>query len=307
MGSGLSEPPAPPPAPSPSFRRRPAAWPPSKRRWAWRLWQAARLAAAAYLMVLLALVWLEDRLIFIPFRYPEGEWQPAGLAVVDAWFVADDGVRLHGWYLPHPQPVAYVLFCHGNAGNITHRAEVLRQMHHRVGAAVLVFDYRGYGKSEGSPNEDGVLRDARAARRWLAQQAQIPETHVVLMGESLGGAIAVHLAAELPGRALILENTFTSLPDVAAWHFPWLPVRWMMRSKLDALAKIRLCRTPLFQSHGDRDTIVPYPMGRRLFEAAAEPKQFYTLPGADHNDPHPPEYYEALRKFLQSLGEGPAP
>lgn len=273
----------------------------SKRRWARRVWWAARLAAAGYLVVVLALVWLEDKLIFIPSPYPEGEWQPAGLPVVDAWFVSDDGFRLHGWYVPHPQPVAHILFCHGNAGNVTHRAEIMRQLHRRVRAAVLVFDYRGYGKSQGRPSEQGVLRDARAARRWLAQEAQIAETAVVLMGESLGGAVAVHLGAELPGRALILENTFTSLPDVAAWHFPWLPVRWLMRSQLDALAKISRCRGPVFQSHGERDSIVPYRLGRQLFEAAPEPKRFYTLSGADHNDPHPPEYYEAIGRFLEAI------
>lgn len=270
-------------------------------RWGPRALKTSFVVLLALFVVLLALVWLEDKLIFIPSRYPEGEWHPADLPVVDAWFVSEDGVRLHGWYLAHPQPVAYILFCHGNAGNVTHRAEVVRELHWRVGAGVLVFDYRGYGKSEGRPNEEGVLRDARAARRWLAQEAQIPESAVVLMGESLGGAVAVHLAAESPGRALVLENTFTSLPDVAAWHFPWLPVRWLMRSQLDALAKIARCRGPVFQSHGDRDTIVPYAMGRRLFEAAPEPKQFYTLAGADHNDPHPPEYYDALRRFLESL------
>jgi len=293
MDSGPSEPPGRQRAPQPARPPAPAA-PPSTRRFAGRLWLAARLAAATYLAVLLVLVWLEDKLIFIPSPYPEGDWQPAGLPVVDAWFVSDDGLRLHGWYLPHPQPVAQVLLCHGNAGNVTHRAEALRQMHRRVQAAVLVFDYGGYGKSQGTPNESGVLRDARAARRWLAQHAHLPETSVVLMGESLGGAVAVHLAAELPSRALILQNTFTSLPDVAAWHFPWLPIRWLMRAQLNALAKIPHCRTPLFQSHGDRDTIVPYHLGRRLFEAEAEPKQFYTLAGADHNDPPPPEYYDAL-------------
>ncbi len=299
MGSGPNEPAA--AAGSREPARPHAATPACKRRWAKPLWLVTRLAAATYLAVLLAFVWLEEKLIFLPSPYPEGEWQPAGLPVVDVQFMSDDGVSLHGWYLPHPRPVAHVLFCHGNAGNVTHRAEVLRQLHRRVQAAVLVFDYRGYGKSHGSPDEQGVLCDARAARRWLAHQAQIPETAVVLMGESLGGAVAVHLAAELPARALVLENTFTSLPDVAAWHFPWLPVRWLMRSKLDALAKIPTCRVPLFQSHGDCDTIVPYHLGRRLFDAASEPKQFYTLPGADHNDPHPPVYYEAVRRFLESL------
>ncbi len=264
-------------------------------------WRIVRGLLIAYLVVLLLLMFLENKLVFIPSKYPEGDWRPYGLTPEDAWFESSDGVRLHGWYVAHERPLAHVLFCHGNAGNVTHRDDVLRQLHDLVGASVLVFDYRGYGRSSGSPNEKGILADARAARTWLAQRAGIAEERVVLMGESLGGAVAVHLAAERAARGLVLENTFTTLPDVAAAHYPWVPVRLLMRTRLDSLEKIRGYRGPLFQSHGDRDTIVPYELGRRLFEAAEGPKQFYLLSGADHNDPHPRAYYEALRGFLEGL------
>ena len=246
-------------------------------------------------------MFLENRMIFFPAPYPVGDWRPAGLAAEDAWFEAADGTRLHGWYLPRENPRAVVLFCHGNAGNIIHRTEILRELYDVVGVSTLLFDYRGYGRSEGRPDEAGVLADARAARAWLARRAAIPENRIVLMGESLGGAVAVDLAAEEGARALILENTFNNLRDMAAHHYPWLPVRWLLRSRFDAAGKIGRFHGPLFQSHGDGDTIVPYELGRRLFAEANEPKQFLTIPGGDHNDPHSPEYYRALRVFMEGL------
>ena len=243
---------------------------------------------------------LENSLIYFPMKFPEGDWAPRGIAVEDAWFAAADGTKIHGWYVPHEQPRAVVLFCHGNGGNITHRADDIRALHDRVGAAVLIFDYRGYGKSEGKPDEPGVLADARAARTWLAQKAGVAENRIVLMGESLGGAVAVDLAAD-GARALILENTFSSMPDVAAFHYPWVPVRLLMRTRFDSAAKIRSYHGPLFQSHGDRDSIVPLEFAKRLFDAANEPKQFLLVEGADHNDARSPQYYDKLREFLEGV------
>ena len=167
--------------------------------------------------------------------------------------------------------------------------------------ATLILDYRGYGRSEGKPNEAGVLADARAARRWLAHREKIADTDVVLMGESLGGAVAVDLAACDGAAALVLESTFTNLPDVAAYHYPWLPVRWAMRARFDSAAKIANYHGPLLQSHGDADTIVPLQLGKRLFDAANSPKKFVLLPGHDHNDSRPPEYYDRLANFLDHI------
>ena len=176
-------------------------------------------------------------------------------------------------------------------------------LHDRVGASVLIFDYRGYGRSEGRPSEAGVLADARAARSWLAAREKIAaKTDWCCMGESLGGAVAVDLAAADGARALVLESTFSSLPDVAAHHYPWLPVHWLMRTRLDSRAKIAAYHGPLLESHGRPDTIIPFALGRRLFEAANEPKQFFTIPDRDHNDPRPDEYYDALAKFLAKYG-----
>jgi fermentation-respiration switch protein FrsA (DUF1100 family) len=258
-------------------------------------------AVLGYVTVVVLSMFLEESLVYFPSRYPEGDWKPLDLRYEDAEFTAADGVRLHGWYLPHPQPLASVLFCHGNAGNITHRAELLWMLQNRVGVSVLIFDYRGYGRSEGSPTEAGILADARAARAWLAAREGIAESQIVMMGESLGGGVAVALAAADGARALVLQKTFTSLPDVAAYHFPWLPVRWLMRNRLDSLSKIGNYRGPLLMCHGRPDTIVPYELGRRLFEAANEPKHWIGLPGHNHNDPLPSTYFEQLKQFLAGL------
>lgn len=270
----------------------------------WRIVRTCGLTCIlSLLIVVFCAMFLEDSLIYFPLPYPAGDWQPAGLTLEDAWFQAADGTRLHGWYIPHDAPLAVILFCHGNGGNVTHRVEKLRELNRVVGASVLVFDYRGYGRCEGHPNEKGVLADARAARAWLAKRASIPEDEIVVMGESLGGAVAVDLAALDGAKALILESTFTSIPDMAAHHYPWLPAKLFLKTRFDSLKKISAYRGPLLQSHGDADSIVPYEFGRRLFQAANEPKEFYTIPRADHNDLPNHDYYQKVRQFLENLPE----
>jgi uncharacterized protein len=273
----------------------------SWRLWA-SVWYAFRVALIAFLLIVVAAMFLEDSLIYFPLAYPEGDWKPSGLTFEDAWFQATDGTRLHGWYVPKENARAAVLFCHGNGGNITHRVDALEMLHRRAGVSVLIFDYRGYGRSKGKPSEAGVLADAQAARVWLTAREHIPESDVVLMGESLGGAVAVDLAARDGARALILESTFSSLPDVAAYHYPFLPVRWAMKTRFDAIAKIGGYHGPLLQAHGDADTIVPLQFGQRLFKAANEPKQFMLVPDHDHNDLMPVEFYDAVGALLEKLG-----
>ncbi|MEN6449035.1 MAG: alpha/beta hydrolase, partial [Thermoguttaceae bacterium] len=219
----------------------------------------------------------------------------------DAWFQSPDGTRLHGWYVSQSKPHAAVLFCHGNAGNVTHRAAALKALHDTVGVSVLVFDYRGFGRSEGKPTGANILTDARAARRWLAEREQIAESDIVVMGESVGGGVAVDLAARDGARALLIESSFDALPEVAAYHYPWLPVRWLMRTRLDSAALVGQFHGPFFQVHGDVDAIVPLRYGRRLFEAANEPKHFVLLRGHDHNDAMPAEYYDKLAVFMQTV------
>jgi len=264
-------------------------------------WRFVIYALGLLLLAWVLLMWLERKMIFFPSPYPRGEWNPQRLQFEDAYFTAADGTKLHGWYVPHARPRAVILYCHGNAGNIANRADVVRVLHDYVGASVLIFDYRGYGRSEGNPSEPGVLADARAARAWLAKRAGIDERDIVLLGRSLGGAVAVDLAATDGAKGLILETAFTSIPDMAACHYPVLPVRALLRTRLDSLSKIGDYHGPLLQCHGDADTIVPFENGQRLFEAANEPKEFVRLLGRGHNDQWPMSYYDAMIRFLDGL------
>ncbi|MFO0900150.1 MAG: alpha/beta hydrolase [Pirellulales bacterium] len=276
---------------------------PSRSRravWGSRAWRWTRLPLFSYVGVVVLMALLEERLVFGPQRHPNGFWRPAGLDFEDVDFEAADGVKLHGWYVPHPNPRAYVLFAHGNGGNVTYWAEEYATLH-KLGVAVFAFDYRGYGRSLGVPNEAGVLTDARAARAWLAKRAGIDQKDVVVMGLSLGGGVAVDLAAADGARGLVLLNTFNSLPDAAAVHYPWVPVRWLMRSRFDSAAKIARYHGPLLQTHGDRDDIVPLALGKQLFAAANEPKRFVLVPRGGHNDPLTPAFVTALDEFLEHL------
>jgi uncharacterized protein len=266
------------------------------------LWRVLRIGLLAYLGIAVMLMFMERSLIFFPMKYPSGDWEYQPPGAEDVEFTADDGTRLHGWFATHEDPLAVILFAHGNAGNITHRTDVLQRLHHDLHCTVLLFDYRGYGKSEGRPNEDGVLRDGRAARDYLAQRAGVVNDELVLMGRSLGTAVAVDLAADGGARALVLYSAFPSMPDVAAYHYPWLPVRWLMRTRLNSVDKIQNYHGPLLQAHGEEDEIITVELGRRLFDAAPmQNKQWFTLGASSHNDPPPAAFYVALRHFLTDL------
>ncbi len=243
---------------------------------------------------------LEESLVFQPARYPEGNWTPEFLAFQDVWIREEAGSRLHGWYCEAANPQAVILFCHGNAGNITHRAALLELLNTRLQAAVLAFDYSGYGRSEGLPSEEQILQDARDARRWLAKRAGVSQRAIVLMGRSLGGAVAVDLAAGDGARALVLLNTFTRLPDVAWHHAGW--VSGLMRMRLDSLSKITNYSGPLLLMHGTADEVIPKEQGDKLFAAAASTeKQFVSVVGGRHNDAPTEESIQALDAFLRSL------
>ena len=274
----------------------PISWPKRLLRSAVR---SLRVAAIIYLLVLLVMMFFEERLIFHPDPMPWKTWDLPGIE--RARFEAADGTRLHGWYFHHTHPRACVLFACGNAGNISYRAERFQQLCDVHRLSLFAFDYRGYGLSEGQPNETGILLDARAARAWLAGRAGVAESEIVLMGESLGGSVMVDLASRDGARGLILERTYTSLPDVAAYFYPFLPVRTLMRNRLDSLAKIADYRGPLIHCHGDVDEIIPFAMGRRLFAAANDPKRFVALAGIGHNDPLPPAWDEAIHEFVERL------
>ena len=248
-----------------------------------------------------------DRLVYFPSRVLDGGTPAAlGLTFEDVALTASDGVRLHAWFVPAPGTAPVVLFLHGNAGNISHRLDKLAVLN-ELGAAVMLLDYRGYGRSEGTPDEDGTYRDADAAYDWLRRRP-VAEERIVVYGESLGGPIATDLAARRPLGGLILESAPSSIIGVARHHYPYLPVALFLSIRYDAAAKIGAVRTPLLILHSPTDEIVPFSMAEQLYAAANQPKQLVRLRGA-HNDNFlvaAETYRAALHDFLQR-GIGPAP
>ncbi|RCS44009.1 alpha/beta hydrolase [Bremerella cremea] len=246
---------------------------------------------------------LDELLLFFPAKFPEGDWQPEGETFEDVTFQAEDGTQLHGWYCPCEEPRGVLLLAHGNAGNIATRVDWIRYLQRKARLSVFAFDYRGYGKSEGKPSVKGVLQDATAARAKLCELAKVNDSDVILMGESLGGAVATALAAQAKPRALILQSTFPSLREVAAVHYPRLA--WLVsRSKLDSVTAIAQYQGPLLQSHGNADRTIPIALAEKLFQAANQPKQWVTIDNAGHNNWITGEYLQQLDRFLDSL---PAP
>lgn len=240
--------------------------------------------ALAYLGLLAAVYLGQAHLLYfpnIPSRVLTASPGDIGLAHEDVEIIAEDGVRLHGWWIPHPQPRAALLHLHGNAGNISHRLELIR-IFHNLGLSVLIFDHRGYGRSDDKPDEVGTRRDALAAWRHLTEVRGIASGHIVLHGQSLGAALAAWLAGQVQPGVLILESAFTSVPELAADLYPWLPARWLTRFQYATRAYLGSVACPVLVVHSPDDEIVPYAHGRRLYEAAPQPKAFLTLRG-DHN------------------------
>ncbi len=226
---------------------------------------------------------IDERLLFFPSKYPSGDWQPKNLIFQDVFFTAEDQTKLHGWYCPVENPRAIILIAHGNAGHIASRIDWLRYLQTHAKVSVLMFDYRGYGRSEGVPTVEGAMQDATAARAKLGELAKIKDEEMLLMGESLGGAIVIQLAAQSPPKGLVLQSTFSSLREVAEVHYPQLA--WLVpRNKLESLVQISQYHGPLLQSHGTRDRTIPFALADKLFQAANEPKRFVKIEGADHNN-----------------------
>lgn len=243
----------------------------------------------------------ENAIVFQGGEPEPDDWKPPGLIYEDVWIDSSDGVKLHAWYCPVENPRAYVLFAHGNAGTIASRWPVMEMLTQQLGVSALAFDYRGYGKSTGHPTEKGVLTDARAARDWLAKHVGVSPQDIILYGESLGGGVVVDLAGKDGARGLMLESTFTSLPDVARNVLPYSPVAHVMRNNFDSINKIGSYHGPLIIAHGDADPLIPIEQGKQLFRAANEPKRFYTVHGAGHNWDPPSEYVGLLDRFIAEL------
>lgn len=244
---------------------------------------------------------LERGLIFHPSTTLEGTPAALGLAYEDVEVTAEDGVEIHGWLVPGPRP-GTLLYCHGNAGNISHRLQKVEAFHNRLGLSILIFDYRGYGRSKGVPSEAGTYADARAMNAWLRERDAGP---VVYLGASLGAAVATVLATEDPPAALVLEAPFASVQAMASATVPG--AGWLFRTRYDTLGTIGRAAAPVLVLHGDADEVVPHRQGRAVFEAASEPKLFVTIPGAGHNDAHEvggEAYWGAWAAFLAAHLEG---
>lgn len=238
--------------------------------------------AVAY-AALCAAAWLfQARLLYLPAGTPRGTPAQVGLAYEDVSLVAEDGTRLAAWWIPAPEAWAAALVAHGNAGNIENRLHIARAWH-GMGVSTLLFDYRGYGASEGRPREEGLYLDAEAAHAELLRRmgaAGLDAARAIGHGESLGGAVVVELALRRPMGALVIESAWTSLPELAARLYPFLPVRLLLRERFETLDKLARLDTPLLVLHGPRDEIVPFEHGRRLAQAAGAP--LVELEG-DHN------------------------
>lgn len=251
----------------------------------------------------------QERLLYQPEASGGRFGNPSdiGLAYEDVWLDTSDRERVHAWFVKTRAPRGTLLYCHGNAGNISHRLESLR-IFAALGLDVLIFDYRGYGASSGKPSEAGTYLDAATAWAWLADRR--PANRILIFGRSLGAAVALDLATQVKAGGLILESPFTSIPDLGAEFYPFLPVRLLARYAYDNLAKIPGLKTPLLLVHSTQDEMIPFRHGQALFSAAPEPKQMLEIRGG-HNDGFivsGPLYRDGLAAFLDArLGSGEAP
>lgn len=247
----------------------------------------------------------QSRLLYypnLPSRTVDVTPAAIGLAFDNVPLTAADGTRLHAWFVPATAPRGTLLFSHGNAGNIAHRLHSIRQFH-SLGLNVLIYDYRGFGESEGKPTEPGTYLDVKAAWDYLLKERKIAPQEIIIFGRSLGAAVAAELASQNPSAGVILESAFTSVPDMAASLYPWLPVRLLSRYQYNNLEKITRITSPLLLVHSRGDEIVPYAHGERLFARANEPKQFLELRGGHNDGNHVSHdvYTETLQNFLEGI------
>lgn len=246
-----------------------------------------------------------DRLfVYHPAPWEERDWAAAsGLPLEDVWFRTPSGGRRFGWFVASTRSPWVLLWCHGNAGNIINRIENLRALV-QAGLSVFVFDYGGYGRSDGRPSEPGLYEDALAAYDHLVVTRRIRPERIVLFGRSLGGTVAGEVAAQRPVAGLILESTFPSIEAVAKIHYWGLPVHWLLGARFRLIDRLPNIGIPALVIHGDRDEIIPLSLGRRVFEALRGEKAWYVVSGADHNDVPfvgGPAYFERLLSFLRTL------
>jgi uncharacterized protein len=242
---------------------------------------------------------IENSILFFPVKELDGTPERIELNFEEITLVTADKVKLHGWWVPRENAVATLILSHGNGGNISHRLGKL-QIFHNLGLNVLLYDYRGYGKSEGTPNETGLYADVQAAYDFAVKEKNIPAGEIIAYGESLGGPVAAHLAANNRVKALILDSTFTNLKDMARSRSPLLV--GLVQSKFDTLADVAKVKSPTLVLHSPEDEVVPYSQGRKLFASSNAPKQFFQLRGSHNNGflASKKKYVEGLSDFLSA-------
>jgi fermentation-respiration switch protein FrsA (DUF1100 family) len=273
-----------------------------KSTWKRMLIKYLLIAAAIYVAILLLLVVFESSILYPAPRYPLGDWDAGRYDAVDVKFDSADGTKLHGWYYEQPQARGTLLFCHGNGEHVAYNGYYGALLSRELNLNVLVFDFRGYGRSGGDPAKDGILADGEAAIEWLAEKNSIAPNQVVVYGRSLGGAIACHLGAKHRVKGVFLQSTFSRMTDVASGMYPVFPVRLMMRNQYDSVANVKIYNNPLTHIHGDDDRVVPIKFGQLLFAASvSEDKQFVTLDGFGHNDVPDKVALKHLRPFVDKL------
>jgi uncharacterized protein len=272
------------------------------------LWRVPLFVSMAMTGILGAsmILGLEKFALYFPERQIEATPQSAGLAYEDIWFAAADGLKLHGWLVPAPGARFTVVWFHGNAGNISHRVNNMGYLHRLLQTNVFIFDYRGYGRSQGSRfslSEEATYRDAEGAMAYLRSRQDLAETRFVYFGRSLGAAVAVELARHDPPSGLILETTFSTFKNIARARFPFVPL-FFLRIKYETVRKLPEIRVPVLILHGDRDEVVPLDQAQQLYAAANQPKTLHIIHGAHHNDTYVvggTEYFDVWARFLQSL------
>ena len=288
------------------------------------VWRILRIILLSYVGLIVIIMIFEEKLIFFPAKWPNGRWhlldQPvsgnSGLkySISEEWFTASDGVKLHGWYgsvsPPGENASNYdlsnmiVLWCHGNAGNITDRYEQLISMM-EMSVNIFIFDYRGYGMSEGRPDENGMYMDVSAAWNLLQDRYHYKPDSIIIYGVSLGGVGAVDLAAAQNSAGLIIQSSFTSIRDMASLQMPFIP-HFLIRTQMDSLSKIPRIKCPKLFIHGTADETVPFEQGRLLYESAEEPKEFVEVEHAAHNDLivfKGSESYQKIESFILSCSQ----
>jgi hypothetical protein len=266
------------------------------------------LVLVGVLLLNLFIYFQQPRMVFFPSRPLDATPADWGLAFEEVRFQTQDAVSLHGWYVPRAGASRVLLFLHGNAGNISHRRESV-EIFHSLGLAVFIFDYRGYGKSGGAPSEAGLYRDASAAWQYLTATRGFAPEDILIFGRSLGGAVAAHLASQVPAGGVILESTFSSVRDFARRELPLLSALVALRYHFDSVSAMAHVRAPVLVLHSRDDEIIPFELALRLYEAVSAPKRFVELRG-DHNSgflASRPGYDRALRQWLLSVRAGRHP